>query len=146
MELIRQVVSLELAKKMKELGAPQYSVFAWRHNVDGTHTLVHGIVGDITASYEWASDVFIPTYTVAELGEMLPTRITEKTTLTEREHQAQIFYMVYDDDDSDCDGTNPDTCLKKKWIVEFGRQKTRDVSEANARAKMWIYLKENNLI
>lgn len=75
MKLENQVVSLKLARRLKELGVKQESLFAWRHNVVGTYTIVHGIIGDTTASYEWASDIFLAAFTVAELLELLPNAL-----------------------------------------------------------------------
>lgn len=61
LRLEQQCVSLELAKRLKELGVKQESYFYWEDDLDGGYLLVGDKVnGDYAA------------FTVAELGEMLP--------------------------------------------------------------------------
>lgn len=130
MKLEEQFVSLSLAKKMKELGAPQEGLFYWYQGVGGWWYL-----GD-TANAKMMNDavdfgritapqfVSCVAYTVAELGEMLPPH----TPTAKR-------------------------AAKDGWICNGhftghpanAHQEVAD-TEANARASMWIYLKENNLI
>lgn len=64
MELEKQVVSLELAKKLKSLGCKQESLFWWTDDEDSPlGEMVVGTFRDIN-SYS--------AFTVAELGQMLP--------------------------------------------------------------------------
>ncbi len=64
MELSKQVTSLEISKRLKELGVKQKSLFIWVDEGFGKMPFVsdrhHGYGGGLSA------------FTVAELGEMLP--------------------------------------------------------------------------
>lgn len=121
MKLEDQVVSLELAKKMKELGFEQESHFCW-HNVKSLGGYgVYPFNEYRKLHNEDGTEKNYSAYTVAELGEMLPIY----TTVT----KSKSGYMVMVDlDDSGETVTSSDKL------------------EANARAKMLIYLKENNLL
>lgn len=61
MTLEQQVTSLEISKRLKELGVKQESLFAYQEQINGGFTLMQR-VGDQSYS----------AFTVAELGEMLP--------------------------------------------------------------------------
>jgi hypothetical protein len=62
MPLEKQVVGLELAKKLKELGVPQESIFYWNEKAGIADFYNHFM----------PTDREIAAFTVAELGEMLP--------------------------------------------------------------------------
>lgn len=68
MKLEQQVVSLELAKKMKELGFEQESLFYWQLEASDYASEKEQIVPK-----EYLNKIFTPysAYTVAELGEIL---------------------------------------------------------------------------
>ena len=68
MELSKQVVSLDLAKRLKELGVKQESYFEWYHRVSKKPEYRLGSRSDWEPSYE---DMFASAFTIAELGEML---------------------------------------------------------------------------
>ena len=129
MNLSQQVVSLDLAKRMKELGAPQESLFYWYFhsgNGDGLKTwfyiprsmwsIVQGRDGNFDNSY-------ISAYAAAELGEMLP----EGYWTVKRDNKWWGF-------EGETENEGQEDSLSCADI------------ESNARAKMWIYLKENNLL
>ena len=123
MTLDKQVVSLELAKKMKELGFHQESLFWWVRQ--GEHFAMsdkqEAGIAKITNEkppYDFPYESLGSAYTVAELGEMLP----DATSLTRRAVDGSWRYPGI-----------------------TGESKYAD-TEANARAKMLIYLAENNLI
>ena len=131
MKIENQVVSLELAKKMKELGFEQESAFYWRNA---------GQVGWQLENEVWMrnkKETAFSAYTVAELGEMLPRYFEENKSTgglmfsIEGNGEAGVGYMA-----SGYEGlyslNNPD------WI--YGE------NEADARAKMLIFLRTNNLI
>lgn len=123
MKLESQVVSLELAKKMKELGAPQESYFYWKTDEDSKSYIVNH-----NSRYMHSKGVIeANAYTVAELGEMLPESIYREKTASNRS-----FSSV--------------KTSENKWYVEYYDLSFTEDTEADARAKMWIYLKENNLI
>ena len=106
MKLENQVVSLELAKQLKELGVKQESLFYWTEFFGGTFEIKHqsfasgGQTGNCAA------------FTVAELGEMLSWQ------------KLYIFNL-------------PD---ELKDLVRHGE------TEADARAKMLVYLLENKFL
>lgn len=64
MNLENQVVSLELAKKLKELGVKQKSLFWWWYS---------GKWWRVTLSENNRPDPQYSAFTVAELGELLPS-------------------------------------------------------------------------
>ena len=120
MELKNQVCSLELAKKLKELGVKQESSFTW------------GIGGDkcedewtllFSGDDGWSTRDFYFAFSVAELGILLDgfaytIQLGWNPNLFECLpcHDVHINYPIYAD------------------------------TEADARAKMLIYLLENKLI
>ena len=137
MTLENQVCSLELAKKLKELGIQQHSAFWWEQDK---------VAGRNEWSKEWkclfnngskpySDSHVISAFTVAELGEMLPECFLWQTV-------TQVAL----------------TCAKYSggWHVRYAStrfQGKREIdhfedgkTEADARAKMLIYLLENNLL
>jgi len=130
MKLESQVVSLELSKRLKELGVKQGSLFTWVESIganetydDGTKngeyklTRFDGAVSNFHAmGFESKEHPMFSAFTVAELGEMLPHMIQKP----------------------------PKTGDGKKWYVAptNGFFET----EADARAALLIYLLENKLI
>lgn len=140
MEINKQVCSLELAKKLKELGVKQESYFTW-YKWDG----LGWQIGD-TAVLEEQAHAFleedIPTntsaFTVAELGEILPYVFTKDEKFYYIQCNANgnsLRYMDYITYNSNGVGT----FLRGYPLVDAD-------TEADARAKMLIYLLENNLI
>lgn len=110
MELEKQVCSLELAKKLKELGVKQESLFWWNIS-DGI------VIGE-----QYRRPPSISAFTVAELGEMLPGNFN---TI----RRGDGSWLAYDGNAAD----------------NVNHQEISD-TEADARAKMLIYLLENNLL
>jgi hypothetical protein len=124
MKLEQQVCSLELAKKLKELGIDDYnSLFHWRYGgkskpelqrFNRSHT-GHELTNNDDVTFEWCS-----AFTVAELGEMLP----------------QYF-----------SNTKVEPFLFEGYIQDIGnKEEFSGDTEANCRANMLIYLLENNLL
>lgn len=143
MKLEDQVCSLELAKRLKSLGVSQESAFYWCLTTIGmklvfqTETIAKGarlsyiyaIYGE--TGYECTDkDIFASAFTVAELGEMLP-----------------LGYVSYLHNK----GHFPfwETCKIEENHVHFGtphfHNDLRADTEANARAKMLIYLIEQGI-
>ena len=142
MKLEQQVVSLELAQKLKGLGVKQESIFSFMLPLAtgfsaGERITDSYILGEIK---EWGIihlEDYISAYTVAELGEMLPPNI---------EKEGFLYWLV---------------CKKEflrnvertpVYIVSYESQLYGEIghtnlyTEADARAKMLIYLAENDLL
>lgn len=159
MKLENQVVSLEIAKRLKELGVKQESYFYWKQYIwsktlsgkkrftlkinpneknfwGSNHVDKNSVKSDYSA------------FTVAELGERLPNGIEDR-------RGAFIgFLSMLSREDSNIEG--------EKWGIAYVHNtqdsgevisifKGKDVAEyadteADARGKMLIYLLENKLI
>jgi len=128
MKLEQQVVSLELAKKLKELGVKQESYFYW--NTDFPKVVDRTRI--VTAPINFGNR-YISAFTVAELGEMLPFAIETKGLIW------QLDMMKESDGKYYCIYLNK---MSGAWLEAFIGQDT----EADARAKMMVYLLENNLV
>jgi len=123
MKLEQQVCSLELSKKLKELGVKQESLFSW---VD---VRLNYKEKDIRYQLVFKCQKFyrdeVSAFTVAELLDLLPagTTILKRTDITTK--TIARYYV--------------ETCeqYNKDWY---------DENPANACAKMLIYLLENNLL
>ncbi len=138
MKLESQVINLEVAKRLKELGVKQESVFVWMQEKpirasnapDWRVRLASGWNLPNVFDYVYA-------FTVAELGEMLPEYILGdegmKFDLTYWK-DSELWQVSYwwDEDSRRSSGMKIET--------------TMDGNEANARGKMLIYLLENSLI
>lgn len=130
MKLEQQVVSLELSKRLKKLGVKQESLFYWLEYNDGYSEVIYRPTDNKT-------DMGYSAFTVAELGEMLPDANCFKY---EDKKYGWVDYGF-----SRYEGV---------WSVWIGRggygeeYKWEDEAdtEANARAKMLIYLIENHLL
>jgi len=116
MKLEQQVVSLELAKRMKELGFEQSSLFYWD---DGD-----GREDQLNYSPDVPLRELVSAYTVAELGEMLPSHYAS----SKAGYGGEFL------------------CGELSKNGGYERQYKHDYTEADARAKMLIYLLENKLI
>src|ERR1017187_8222476 len=120
MKLEDQVCSLELSKRLKELGVKQESYFYWS-NIDTPHPrlVIH------FERSERSGDFWISAFTVAELGEMLPYGFED--------------YKY----SSEC-GLNKYWSCTAPQLNDYAYE--QDINEANMRAKMLIHLIENKLI
>lgn len=114
-----QVSNLELAKKLKELGCKQESLYYW-HTIGGYVEVVRAeIVSQRVAS----------AFTVAELGKMLPEQChSGKTTSGTVAMNNGLWVSIFFDES------------------KYPHKKEYADTEADARAKMLIYLLENKLI
>ncbi len=127
MELEQQVVSLDFAKRLKELGMKQRSVWYWRIAAENEPILTY-IEWHYLIQYENYS-----AFSVAELGQLLP-RTVSLPTLTPEEGLNPYEFEGHHSPDGD-------------YVVGYGRDlKQRADTEANARAKMLVYLLENKLL
>jgi len=106
-KLEEQLISLELAKKLKELGVPQNSIYHWTaHNSRGGQFRIHrGKLGPFRNSMKYWS-----AFTVAELGEMLiPRHINVKKI-------GNIWYVSIFGIDKDFEGSSEADCRGKILI------------------------------
>lgn len=131
MTLEQQVCSLELAKKLKELGVKQESLFYW---VTTKPTDIKPTTIEWEGDIEWIRENISHTYiteqvsafTVAELGEILSRNNDLRYYFNHVWQQDKQSWIVMD------------VCLDNYY--EYAS------TEADARAKMLIYLIKNKLI
>lgn len=160
MKLEKQVTSLELSKKLKELGVKQESLFHWSPfgelvfqpkveiqkeaiNLtlpeafiamsDDTRTVMVAHTEIVDKQYVGVVpfEEYTSAFTVAELGEMLPKE----------------FYVWKNN--NKIRGGSDGFFVPQSSRISFGltsELEIRDKSEANVRAKMLIYLLENKLL
>lgn len=121
LELEKQVCSLESAKRLKELGWPQESLFywcePWPRDTDQTpHVNTWHYATESNVRFKYSA------YTCSELGELMP-------------NWAATFKSTY-----------PEGI---RWTAEDGQSpehKHIGNTETEARAKMLIHLTENGLV
>lgn len=143
MELSKQVCSLESAKRLKELGVEQNSYFRhveWRNQIWDSQGVENGgwpwLPDDQRAVVQRIWDEGVCAFTVAELGEMLPKVVKKDDKLYYIEPSANGNGLKYIDYTTYNEGIG--TFLRAYPLVGAD-------TEAEARAKMLIYLLENNL-
>lgn len=130
MKLENQVVSLDLAKRLKELGVKQESAFMWLQRKP--ETADEKPYWYLKGNGQWPVGMKIynsvSAFTVAEVGKMLPNYIHFLKT------QAGKHLVRW-------------TETEASEVIDAGRyhQELAD-TEADARAKMLIHLLENKLI
>lgn len=132
----KYVVSLELAKKMKELGFKQESDFCWCRAYGKIY------LENEKDSLEYLPSNLFSAYHVGELGEMLPITIQMNSETHWLEMGKTTFwyhcgYIYQHEGETRGWGRFNDTVHHA-----LGEGKT----EADARARMLIYLAENNLL
>lgn len=121
MDITNQVCSLEYAKQLEKLGVKQNSVWMWvKYELWDKPKLWHNdLVSDIKITcLSGKREYAYSSFTVAELGEMLK----------KREEEFADALPIWD---------------KGTWTSCYLSDAIR--TEANARAKILIYLLENNL-
>lgn len=134
MKLENQVVSLELSKKLKGIGVEQKSYFYWyeikkeRWEIwDPIHLMQ--VWEDKSTCRDGKPLTSISAFTIAELGEMLPHL---------------IFFDNY------CYYLEINKIIDSWEILYVGINDSlhisKDINQANAYARMLIYLIENKLI
>ena len=129
MKIEKQVCSLELAKKLKKLGVKQGGYFNWiEENAWGSDWETRVEVSNY--DFDCPITIFASSFTVAELGELLPDVLyLDKTP-------AWLEYSKIKNEHYACYRVG---CAQP-------RLKYSATSEANARAKLLIYLLKNNLL
>lgn len=148
--LEQQVCSLKWAQRLKELGVKQESLFYWCHHIsklEGEDDKATVAVGYYSDKLNYESDTeayrYYAALTVAELGTMLPKNSFTMSGANpihpwNRKHQEYVA------------GFWPQTASAEE-IEEPIRSKKEPTmwygdTEADARAKMLVYLLENKLI
>lgn len=134
MELENQVVSLELAKKLKELGVKQESLYFW-------FDLKEELYPRCCKGWVYKKEHMISAFTVAELGEMLPFAIVQDGTIYKPECYIPEGY-------TDGDGTKISNKFGVTYVNHYMGQTLMYCeanTEADARAKMLCYLLENKM-
>ena len=138
----KHVPNLELCQefdrlcKEKGIVVPETEYYWYAHRSMEDNTLIEWKIKESKCG----SKESVPAPLVSEQGEWLPARIVLETKLLKKEESVILYYIKYEDDASDCDGTNLEDCVKTKWTVECGKEIIRDTTEANARQKMINYL------
>lgn len=145
MNLQQQVVSLDIAKELKELGVRQESLFWWAPDFIGRNEVKEwGIrYNDIMnpETTPMAHPDYVSAFTVAELGEMLPESVLSIRPLQNNRwnYKPKDKWLVAKAGDSDY------CCLDESFIDTQLYGVSAD-TEADARGKMLIYLIKNKLI
>lgn len=142
MELEQQVCSLDLAKRLKELGVKQESVCYWseRYQLSERHLKNTGVrftsnpdFSGTSYSYHHEQDI-CSAFTVAELGAMLPKDIQVGKILLRHYTRKAIVGEQW------AVGYQNATTGNEHGLMQFAD------TEADARAKMLCYLLENKLL
>ena len=126
MNIKEQVCSLELSKQLKKLGIKQKSQFYWAKLSPGNYLgKTYSLIFEDNVKMD---NIIISAFTVAELGEMLPVDVAtqKKDVITDKKKIKNQWCALY--------------IKKDKETFEYAQ------TEADARAKMLIYLTENKLI
>ena len=125
MQLKDQVCNPKLSKKLKELGVEQDSIFTWTGEEGDYYIRQSPRLMYESAGMSQTIGEVLSAFTVAELGEMLP------------DYLGVVFNKSWL------------TCVKVGlWEVGYPeKEKSFEANtEADARAKLLIYLLENNLV
>lgn len=144
MKLDEQVVSLEIAKKLKELGVKQNSLFIWEyHGKEGERLGIGSYRLEYYKTHEGLERQKddLSAYTVAELGEMLFKSNINCRSKTIQDALPQFWsnhnmWEIH---------TTHYYNERGNQVVDLKIDIVAD-TEADARGKMLIYLIENKLI
>ncbi len=138
MTLQAQVTSLELSKKLAELGIKQESIWYWGR---------WGKIWELVQTHPNANLDKYSAFSVAELGELLPMVIDYKDDCFPRDDDARRYWLDIQKHSSEWQvdylWRDPDAHPYLKVLAELA---ARAPTEADARAKMLISLIENKLI
>ncbi len=136
MKIEQQVTSLELSQKLEKLGVKQESV--WYYDLLMNVSIPPLVLfGNYVIDHR---DSYLSAFTVAELGELLPR---------------EFDYKVSENGSRSVNFSSGKTIMDKGWYVLYSDPHPANkvpyyarhaVTEANARAKMLIYLLENKLL
>lgn len=128
------VTSLELSKRLKELGVKQESLFYWNDSGLGLAHCQVEFIGSVSQNnLTGQKPNFYSAFLASELGEMLPFFIEHNGKICNlvQEKTGQTWYLRY----------KHETKNTVTALISF-----KDDTEVDALAKMLIYLLENNLL
>jgi hypothetical protein len=160
MNIEQQICSLEYAQKLLTLGVKQDSLFYWVKSLDDWQ--ITAVITDKDKIYFQHNilDImpmeYCAAFTVAELGELLPKYVStieteeDKKTFSNFRLVTGRSYIIKENKPIEtwlvnyiCDTTNE----FRNWLFDsLLTPPIYDKIEANARAKMLIYLIENGYI
>ena len=123
MNIEKQVVSLELAKQLKDAGYPQEGLWWWTNRMGRFR-----IVSDVPHT-QYVTDIYYAAPTVAELGEKIKGVCFSWYGTYVKDNEC--WYVFWAEDTQ--------SFRDKQWITDAD-------TEANARAKMLLYLHKEGLI
>lgn len=126
LKLEKQVCSLESAKRLKELGCPQESLFYHALPCQSHGMIPWGEIWPRAKASKWNPEYIYSAYTVAELGKLLPDGIGSVGDEGKFSCSAFISGLGY-----------------TQGVPYAGFE---EETEANARAAMLVYLKSRNII
>jgi hypothetical protein len=168
MHIEERFISLELAKKLNDLGFNSESIFVWEWFSDQCYGLKYSPYAVVPYEYDRTTKIY-KAYNSSELMDLLPHRITlkenepfnsftlyikksfivkgvldrekypEQVSLEEVSYQ-YIYGVNYECDSTECGGENA-------WLKRYlFKHNIWDENFSNALAKTLIYLRENKLI
>lgn len=146
MDLSKQVVSLEQAERLRELGVEQTGYFMWQETGNPDPTMPQETIGRY--GREAYDNIGIASaFTVAELGVMLPDGAD---CFGKHWAQFQTFRVIKGVQPSQqwccyCDESSPSGVNDQGDDYYKVAKKVYGQTEAQARAAMLIYLLENKL-
>jgi len=150
MGIKQQVPNLDLCKRLKDLGFEQETYLLWEYDKsfpDSEEKIIPYDIFILRNQPDRYKYLIAPT--VTELGEALPIEFeykykianNKKTTVT---YNCKWYSLAMSDGTWNCfvyDTTEGE-------VMDFGNNGLEfdGATEADARAKLWIYLKENKII
>jgi hypothetical protein len=143
MTLEHQVTSLELSKRLKELGVKQESLFLWvKACGSGEWSLKSDEAFDHMASL--AADDEVAAYTVAELGEMLPRELPKASYAT----HLQQKWITKQGHTCDCEHCDKQSVKQVVEVIYYngGFEGWQGDTEVEARANCLVFMLEQKLI
>lgn len=138
MDLEKQVVSVEIAQRLKELGVRQESLWYWVHPWQKTKYIERKNRWILTLEERVNDRINYSAFTVAELGEILPKT---KYILTQN-IEAMNKKIPYDFTQVHRDDGITLSYKSRSGISSCRMTSFNEFSEANIRGKMLIYLME----
>ena len=134
MKLENQVTNLELSKKLERLGVKQESVWYWVRFDHGNKKVKDWALLERKNCFNEEDTLhidYVSAFTVAELGEMLPDGVKMlKNCCSQESHKWTVSRFQ----------------PRPNIVFDTHRIEFEAETEADARAKMLIYLIENKLI